>query len=96
MKQSSETRNVRVLAGNNEAWLQVLQDNGAKLDDVLGILRVIAQCMDYIAKGEDFYLIIGTTKARDAFQLNWKGDGAPGPVYASNLAGLSEAAEGLL
>lgn len=96
MKQTAYNHNVRILAGNNEAWLQVLQDNGAKLDDVLGLLRVIAQCMDYIAKGEDFYLVIGSTMKRDTFALNWKGPGAPGAVYATDLAGLSQAAEDLL
>jgi hypothetical protein len=96
MKQTVHNHDIRILAGNNEAWLQVLQDNGAHLDDVLGILKVIAQVMDYIAKGEDFYLVLGSTMKRDSFMLNWKGQGAPGAVYATDLAGLSTAAEELL
>lgn len=96
MKTTAVNTNKKLLAGNNEAWLKALEEEGTGLGDVIGILTVIAQVLDFIAKGEDFYLLVGATRNRDAFTLNWKGEGAPGAVYATDLAGLSEQAQELL
>jgi len=54
-----------------------------------GLLAVIADCLDHCANGHDMYIVIGTTRNRESFTLNWKGDDAPGPVYAETMKALS-------
>jgi len=54
-----------------------------------GLLAVIADCLDHCANDYNMYIVIGTTMKGDSFTLNWKGDDAPGPVYAETMKTLS-------
>lgn len=95
MKQSQATPTNTIAGGNLASLQQSFKTiDGAKR--YMGILTAIADCMDQIADGEDHYMLIGVTRNRDAFTLNWKGAGAPGAVYATDLTALSALAADLV
>lgn len=59
---------------------------------VFGLLLLIADVLDNIGKGGDYYMIIGSTQKKDAYSFTIKGTDAPGAVYADSLAGLGQQA----
>lgn len=85
-----------MLENNNLSVVQTWLQGAGKSCPYGEILCVLADAMDHAANGHDHYLVLGTTRNRDSFSLNWKGEGAPGAVYATNLAGLSVNAADLL
>jgi len=86
---SADNRNGPALATNNAATLQKWLETGGKACPYADLLMVIADCLDHIGNRHDMYIVIGSTRTLDSFTLNWKGDGALGPVYATDMVGLS-------
>lgn len=56
------------------------------------LLVMLADMADSIARGEDWYCIIGSTKNRDAFSLTVVGGLNRDTVYATNFRDLADKA----
>lgn len=54
-----------------------------------GLWLLMADMFQDVCDGEDYYMIVGTTKAKDSYSVTVKGDGAPDPVYANNWSDLN-------
>jgi len=68
-------------SGNKAHLLKICKD--AKLSaQSLGILYLIADVLDVIAEGHNTYVIIGSTKAKDAYTISVKGDDEQDTIYA--------------
>lgn len=83
-------------ADNNVSTLRSADGNKLGDSPYDGLLELIAEMFDAIAKGEDFYMIIGATSKRDSFSLTVKESGQPTTVYAPDLPSLCTQASTLL
>lgn len=55
------------------------------------LLRVMAEMLDSAAKGQNIYLILGTTKDKSAISCTIKQDGGGDARYGDTLAGVGVA-----
>lgn len=67
-----------------------------KMDSQFGLLLLIADMMDEIAKGRNMYMVIGSTQNGSAFSVTVKGEDAPAPMYGAWLGDLGTQALDLL
>lgn len=85
----------QLYAGNLKLLVQLLGDPGT-LDATVGLLFLIADMLDTVAKNSNMYMIIGKTSNGSAFSVTIKGDDAPPAFYGQTLAELGVQALDLL
>jgi hypothetical protein len=92
--------------GNKTRKAPLTKDNLTHLLDVikpvkngeqhLGLLLLIADMLDCIANGEEWYMVIGSTKSNDAFSVTITSGADKEYVFGSSLSDLSIRAHSLL
>jgi len=92
--------------GNKTRKAPLTKDNLAHLTELvkplkngqehLGLLLLIADMLDCIANGENWYMVIGSTKQNDAFSVTLKSDGDAEYCFGTSLSDLSLKAFSLL
>lgn len=95
MKKAESKAESMIEDGNLEYVDSVIKQLKLK-PEALGLLRLVADMMDHIARDENYYMIIGTTKSFNAYSCTIKGNDAPDPIYASNLEELNIKANKLI
>jgi len=92
--------------GNKTRKQPLTKDNLTHLLDVikpikngeehLGLMLLIADMLDAIANGEEWYMVIGSTKSNDAFSVTLKSGSDAEYVFGTSLSDLSLKAHSLL
>lgn len=92
--------------GNKVRKQPLTPDNLAHLEEIikpikngpehLGLLLLIADMFDAIARGENWYMVIGSTKMNDAFSITLKNDDDAEYAFGTSLADISLKAYSLL
>jgi hypothetical protein len=92
--------------GNKQRKTPLTKDNLQHLIEVikpikngeehLGLLLLIADMLDCIANGENWYMVIGSTKMNDAFSVTLKSGDDAEYAFGSSLSDLSLKAHSLL
>jgi len=92
--------------GNKTRKQPLTKDNLTHLLDVikpvkngeehLGLMLLIADMLDAIANGEEWYMVIGSTKSNDAFSVTLKSGNDAEYVFGTSLSDLSLKAHSLL
>jgi len=92
--------------GNKTRKAPLTKDNLTHLLDVikpvkngeehLGLLLLIADMLDCIANGEEWYMVIGSTRANDSFSVTLKSGQDSEYVFGVSLSDLSLKAHSLL
>jgi hypothetical protein len=65
-------------------------------EEHLGLMLLIADMLDAIANGENWYMVIGSTKMNDAFSVTLKSGDDAEYVFGTSLADISLKAHSLL
>ena len=84
------------LTNDNLEHLRKVTANVKNADEHLGVLMLIADMLDAIAQGQEWYMIIGSTKANDAFSVTIKSGQDAEYCFGSSLSELSLKAVSLL
>jgi hypothetical protein len=95
MPLGNKTRKAPLTSDNLTHLLDIIKPvkNG---EDHLGVLLLIADMLDCIANGEQWYMVIGSTKMNDAFSVTIKSGNDAEYIFGTSLSDLSVKARSLL
>lgn len=95
MPLGNKTRKQPLTKDNLTHLLEIIKPikNG---EEHLGLLLLIADMLDAIANGEEWYMVIGSTKMNDAFSVTIKSGPDSEYAFGSSLSDLSLKAYSLL
>lgn len=95
MPLGNKKRNVP-LEKRNLAILEKALENDKYVKERMGLLLLIADMFDAIAKGENWYMVIGSTKQNDSFSVTIKSGDNAEYIFGTSLDELSAKALSLL
>jgi len=95
MKMTTSTRAVK-LATQNVTLLRKSNDTPIQNTAYHRLMFVLADMFDLIAKGQDFYCIVGATKDKSAFSFTLVAGQDRQSFYADDLADLCLKLEALI
>jgi len=79
----------KTLDGGNKEHVEKMCKEVKLSPKAVGLLLLLADVMDLIAKGNNTYVIFGSTQSRDAYSLSVRGDDQQPTIYGSNYDEIS-------
>lgn len=95
MPLGNKARNVPLEKNNLSILEKGLKEN-KYVQERVGLLLLIADMFDAIAKGENWYMVIGSTKQNDSFSVTIKSGDDAEYIFGTSLTDLSAKALSLL
>jgi len=88
-----QKQSTAALSAKNIAEVKAWGNKPLQDTPYMGLLLLLADMLDTIAKGSSCYAVIGSTSSKTAFSFTLNAEGAKDARYAPDLATLATAAQ---